>query len=148
MTMSLWKWISGIRMFMGFIVAPALVPIWSISLFAVFIDSREIDCPAGLASFIEGIPAAIVMWYVCIVGLGLPWVLSTRSRGELCLWRMMAPILCLACPLAVLFLVLGAMGGLLIGVIAALWLPVVVLSALCFYFIGVWQPAGWAQEGL
>ena len=127
-----------VRLGLGFLVAPAIVPAFMAGTFVVATQRAEVDCPALGPRFLCGI---VALSYACAVIFGFPWVLWMRRRGELSLSIIMAPILGLALPLLALLSAVGAMVSWSVGGIAALFMAGVILAALCFYVVAVWRPA-------
>ncbi len=134
-----YRYISRTRLLLGFLIAPAVLPVSNVALTIGMSQVQSVDCPAGLALFI---PAVIFLGtplaYVCAGLFWLPYVSILENRGQLGFWTTMVPALalCLASP-ALLFL--PGMAGAAFFLVLLHSLPGIVLFALCFYFIVVWR---------
>ncbi len=127
-----------VRLGLGFLIAPAILPVF-VGTLVVTTGGADAGCSVLLPNFLCGI---VALSYACAVGFGLPWVLWMRRRGELSLRTILAPILGLALPLLVLLSAVTSMVSWSAGGMTALSLPGLILATLCFYLIAVWRPAG------
>jgi hypothetical protein len=135
------RYIDRTRLVLGFLLAPAILPICSLVVIFAIASTREIDCPAGLGMLVLGIlSGGTLASYGIAAVVGLPYVLWMENRGELGFWSIMAPIVGLIVPFFVLLFVVAAMACPPLGVLAVVPLPGIILSALCFYLVAVWRP--------
>jgi hypothetical protein len=142
--MSLQKWLDGIRLSLGFLLAPAIVSISTCRTLDVVLDRLGAH-PDGPANIMLGAFAVVVGLGVPYCGtlcLALPYVIVLRGRGRLNLRMVMIATLIFSLVYAaVVCLSLGDMHPphpLAEGV-ALPQVPAVIFSGLCFYLIGVWK---------
>jgi len=139
--MSSRRWLSGFRLFGGFLLAPALVPLTLrasldavIAYFGVTLSDIAVE---ALSMFVWTFGVGMV--YVCVLCFGVPYIVLIRRAGRLNFRTVMAPILLLSWVFSVV--VYASLQGdySFAASVAALCVPGVVLSGLCFYLLGVWR---------
>lgn len=131
----------SVRLLLGFVLAPAVVPVASVLCGWGFVWSyagavADVDSLAPFVrySFRIELPAAYFLTVLCVV----PYVLSLRDRGVLNLWTLLAPLTVVACSLVVLVCIVAPSfkhhaACAAVGITAA---------GLCFHFLGVWKNPG------
>jgi hypothetical protein len=144
--MSVHKWLSGIRLFLGFLLAPAVV---CVSL-GTTLDralaqlGAHPDGPANimLGSFV--FIAGLLVPYLGAWGFGLPYyAVVMLGRGRVGFLAVMIPTLIVS--LVYALMVYSSLCDFhpphpLAENVAVPQVPAVILSGVCFYLIGVWKP--------
>ncbi|MBN2130354.1 MAG: hypothetical protein JW741_12700 [Sedimentisphaerales bacterium] len=132
---------SDIRLLLGFVLAPAVVPVASILCGWGFVrhyagSGADVDSLAPFVrfSFRIELPAA----YFLTVLSAVPYVLSMRERGALNFWTMLTPLTVVACSLVILVCIAAPSfkyhaATAAVGIMAA---------GLCFYLLSVWRNPG------
>ncbi len=131
------EWSKGFRLLLGFLVAPAVVPIVCLFMLSGIGGAGHVDCGAGLALIIgDIIHPGILLSYVCAGAFGLPYVCFIRKTERLDFWGFAIPILWLALVFSAL---LSEMSATVVPFVAGVvvFVPSIFLSVLCFYFISV-----------
>jgi hypothetical protein len=134
-------WLRGSRLFLGFLLAPAVVPLTlhvSLSVVAAYLglNLSELDADS-LRSFV--LTFGVGMVYLCVLCLGVPYVLLLSKAGRLNFRTITVTTLMVSWVYSVLVYVSLQKDFSFAGTVAALCMPGVILSGLCFYFIGVWK---------
>ena len=142
------KWLKVIRLFLGFLLAPAVVPV-CLCLSLDFVTWQLTSSPGvqvnNVGMVMLGMFALNVgmgLAYFGALCFGLPYVLFMLHRSRLNFRAVMAPTAALS------LLYCGVVYASLINhysfadVVAALSVPAVILSGLSFYFISVWRSYG------
>jgi hypothetical protein len=156
------RWLMGLRLFLGFLVAPAIVGMWlSISMDAVLAHLGW--HPSDIANIMLALcwfEVGVLEVYFVALFVGLPAVLAMLNKGCLRFRWIMLPAVVLAPVYAAnvyASLCWGRPTNPFVGIVAALQVPGVIVSGLCFYFISAWKlqkrdtgpeltPTGHAQE--
>ena len=136
-----YRYIDRTRLRLGFLLAPALVPVSTVALIIGISQIVSMDCPIGLGVFmIAVVYLGTPLSYVGAVLFWLPYVSLMENGGQLGFRTIMVPplALCLASPTLLFLLGMIWPGFVLILLFS---LPGLVLFALCFYFIVVWRSA-------
>jgi len=141
------KWLKVIRLFLGFLLAPAVVP-FCLCLSLDFVTWQLTSSPGvqinDVGMLMLGMFALTVgmgLAYFGALCFGLPYVLIMLHRGRLNFRDVMAPTSALSlvyCGIVYASLINYSFAG----IIAALSVPAVILSGLSFYFISVWRSDG------
>jgi len=130
-----------IRLLLGFVLSPAVVPAASVLCGWGFVrhyvgTGADVDSLAPFVrfSFRIELPAA----YFLTVLFAVPYVLSMRERGVLNFWTLMTPLTVVASSIIVLICIAVPSfkyhaAGAAVGVIAA---------GLCFHLLSVWRNPG------
>ena len=142
------KWLKGIRLFLGFILAPAIVPLclclsldlitWQLTL-NPGVQANDVGM-VMLGIFVLNV--GIGFAYFGAFCFGLPYILFMLERGQLNFRAVMTLTAVLS------FVYGGIVYASLVnnysfaGIVAILSVPAVILSGLSFYFISVWSPYG------
>jgi len=145
------RWVRGVRLFLGFLLAPAIVPvsIWLAAgkVLADF-ESRpgaHVNAPAMVVLFVILFGVGFVMVYFGTLCLGLPYVIRLIQKGQLSFRNIMVVVLPLSLVYAgIVYVALSPMipRDPLAWFVAMCSIPAVIMSGLCFYLISVWRPLG------
>ena len=138
--------IAGLRLFLSFLVAPVVVPI-SLGMaldivsayFAAYRDFSLTDWGEfGLGILL--IEVAVIA-YIGAIFVSLPCLLLARDMGRAGLRTIMGPTAVLSLIYATLAYAAlkGQYTSLFAAATAVLFIPGVLLSGLCLWFIGVWR---------
>ncbi len=142
------KWLKSIRFFLGFLLAPAIVPYClclSLDLVTWQLTSSpgvQVNDVGMLMLGIFALNVGMGFAYLGALCFGLPYVLVMLGRSRLNFRAVMAPTVVLS------FVYGGIVYASLVnnysfaGLVAILSVPAVILSGLSFYFISVWRPYG------
>jgi hypothetical protein len=134
-------WLPGLRLFCGFLLAPAVVPLTLYgSLRLASARSR-----LGLGVVATDVLNVLVltfgvgMVYLCVLCFGVPYIILLRRAGRLTFRAVLLPTLLLSWVYSVV--VYASLQGdyPFAGMVAALCVPGVVLAGLGFYTIGLWK---------
>ena len=135
------QWLRGIRLFGGFLLAPAVVPLTlqaSLNLVTACLHLNPNDLPAAtLRVFV--LTFGVGMVYLGVLCLGVPYVVLLQRAGRLSFRTVMLPTLMLSWVYAVAVYFSLQKDYPHAGAVAALCVPGVLLAGLCFYLIGVWR---------
>jgi hypothetical protein len=138
------QWIRGIRLFGGFLLAPAVVPLTlygSLQLVtAHFHPGVSGINEQALRMFV--LTVGVGMVYLCILCFGLPYVLLVLRAGRLNFRTVILPTLVLSWIFAMVVYFSLQKDYPFAGTVAALCVPGVILAGLCFYILGVWRSDG------
>lgn len=147
------KWRKRIRLFLGFLLAPTVVPL-CLCLSLDIVTQRLTSSPGVqvndvgmvvLGLFVLNIGFGLA--YFGALCFGLPYVLVMLDRGRLNFRAVMTPTLVLSLVYCgVVYLSLKNHYS-FAEVIAAISVPAVILSGLSFYFISVWRFSEYAVPG-
>jgi len=142
------KWLKGTRLFLGFLLAPAIVPLCvclSLDLVTWQLTSSpgvQVNDVGMVLLGMFALNVGIGFAYFGALCFGLPYVLFMLDKNRLNFLTVMAPTVVLS--LIYCGIVYASLKNhySFAGVVAALSLPAVILSGLGFYFISVWKPYG------
>ena len=142
------KWLKGIRLFLGFLLAPALVPF----CMCLSLDLATWQLTSSPGVQVNDVGMVMLGMFVLNVGMGLPYfgalcfglpyVLFMLHRDRLNFRAVMVPTLVLSLVYCGIVYVSLINNYSFAGMVAALSVPVVILSGLSFYFISVWKSYG------
>lgn len=147
------KWLKGIRLFLGFLIAPTVVPL----CLCLSLDIVTWCLTSSPGVQVNDVGMAMFALFVLNVGLGLaylgalcfglPYVLFMLDRDRLNFRAVMAPTLVLS--LVYCGVVYASLRDYysFAEAVAALSVPAVILSGLSFYLIGVWRSYGSTVPG-
>jgi hypothetical protein len=139
--MSFRQWIRGIRLFGGFLLAPAVVPL------TLYGSLQLVTAHAhpGLGGVNEEalrmfvLTVGVGMVYLCVLCFGLPYALLVLRAGRLNFRAVILPTLMLSWIFAMVVYFSLQKEYPFAGTVAALCVPGVILAGLCFYVLGVWR---------
>jgi hypothetical protein len=141
--MSWQRWLKGIRLTLGFLLAPAVVSI-CVSTSADRELARIGAHPSGPAGIMLAccVGGLMVLPYVGTLCLCFPYVLIQMARGRLGFWAVMLPTLVFSLVYAAE--VYSSFCDFhpphpVAENVAVRQIPAVLLSGLCFYFVAVWK---------
>jgi hypothetical protein len=146
------KWLIGLRLFLAFLLAPAVVGIWlSVSMDKVlaYLGWHPSDI-ANIGLAMCWFEVGVLEVYFIALFFGLPAVLAMLNKGCLSFRWIMVPAVVLAPVYAAnvyCSLSWGRPTNPFVGIVAALQVPGVILSGLCFYFIGAWKLQRFDTQG-
>ncbi len=139
--MSTEKWSRGFRLFLGLVLAPAVVPlVLYISLrlaLARLGPDQAYFTAAGLHLFVLAIGVGPA--YLCALCFGMPYVVLLRRSGRLGFRTLMLPTLMLSWIYSVVVYTSLQHDYPFAGTVAAFCVPGVLLAGLFFYLIAVWR---------
>ena len=139
--MSFRQWIQGIRLFGGFLLAPAVVPLTlygSLQLVTAYFHPSLSGINAEvLRTFV--LTVGVGMVYLCVLCFGLPYVLLVQRAGRLGFRTVMLPTLMLSWVFSMVVYFSLQKDYPFAGTVAALCVPGGILAGLCFYVLGVWR---------
>ena len=140
------RWLKSIRFFLGFLLAPAIVP-YCLCLSLDLVTRQPTSSPGvpvnDIGMLVLGmfvLNVGIGLAYLGALCFGLPYVLVMSHKSHLTFRTIMAPTA------AISFVYGGIVYASLVshysfaGIVAVLSVPTVILSGLSFYFISVWSP--------
>jgi len=135
-----------IRLLLGFVLAPAVVPLASVLCGWGFVRhyggiGTDVDSLAPFLrfSFRIELPAVYFLTLLCAV----PYVLSLRDRGVLNFWMLLTPLTVVACSLVILVCIAAPS----FKYHAACAAVGITAAGLCFYLLGLWRLPGRTQWG-
>ena len=139
------NWLGGIRLFLGFLLAPAIVSVCLVTSLDMVL-ARLGAHPDGPTNVMIGAFVGVVGLVVPYLGalcLGLPYVIILLGRRWLNFRAVMIAtlIFALVYPAIVYLSLCDTLhpSHPLAEAVAAPQIAAVLLSGLCFYFIGVWE---------
>ena len=136
------KKVRCIRLFLGFLLAPAIVPIWMGFSLDGIIAYIGIE-PSDLAYLILGMSILVGDTGLAYLGgliFGLPYVIYMLRQGQMNFRTLMAATLVMSLMYSVIeYISLNPQYQLIAKPMAILSVPAVILSGLCFYFISFWR---------
>lgn len=139
--MSFRQWIRGIRLFGGFLLTPAVVPLTlcgSLQLVTARLHpSLSSINEEALRMFV--LTFGVGMVYLGVLCFGLPYVLLVLRAGRLNFRTIMLPTLMLSWIFSMVVYFSLQKDYPFAGTVAALCVPGVILAGLCFYVLGVWR---------
>ena len=139
--MSFRQWIRGIRLFWGFLLTPAVVPLTlygSLQLVTAYSHPNFSGInEEALRAFV--LTFGVGMVYLCVLCFGLPYVLLVLRAGRLNFRTVMLPTLMLSWIFSMVVYFSLQKDYPFAGTVAALCVPGVILAGLCFYTLGVWK---------
>ena len=139
--MSFRQWIRGIRLFGGFLLTPAVVPLTlygALQLVSAHFHPSLSDINEEvLRTFV--LTVGVGMVYLCVLCFGLPYVLLVLRAGRLNFRTVMLPTLMLSWIFSMVVYFSLQKDYPFAGTVAALCVPGVIVAGLCFYVLGVWR---------
>ena len=139
--MSLHGWLRGIRLFLGFLLAPAVVPLTlhaALSIIITRLGLNLTDLRAESLRLFE-LTFGVGMVYLCVLCFGLPYVLFMLRAGRLDFRAILLPTLVAAWVYAVVVYASLHRDFSFAGTVATACVPGVLLAGLCFYLLAVWH---------
>lgn len=135
------RWLPGLRLFLGFLLAPAVVPLTlQVSLrIAVACFRPAVSDIAADALDVFVLTFGVGMVYLCVLCFGVPYVLLVRQAGRLTFRAVLLPTLLLAWVYSVVLYASLQRDYPFAGAVAVLNVPGVILAGLCFFVLGVWR---------
>jgi hypothetical protein len=140
------KWLKSIRFFLGFLLAPAIVP-YCLCL-SLDLVTRQLASSPGVQ--VNDVGMLVLGMFVLNVGMGLayfgalcfglPYVLAMSHKNRLTFRTIMAPTAVLSFVYGGIVYVSLVSDYSFAGIVTVLSVPTVILSGLSFYFISVWSP--------
>ena len=137
--MRCWRGVRGWRLLLGFVVAPAVVPV----VVAVCLDPllswfrpQGSNVAIGMF-FVLTISAAAAAAYLCSFGIGYPCIRRKRDEGRLSVWAVMKGAVVAALGFSLVATVIPLVSGAfaLAGAMVVTIVLAFTLSAACFYLI-------------
>lgn len=137
------KWIKGIRLALGLLLAPAVAPFWLAVLlcYEMWMDPSWGENGAAFAMFSWLLlTCGARLAYLGALLIALPYALVMLGRKQLSFVSVMvatellAPVYCLALNVTM------SRHYVFVPNVVAWSVPAVVVSGFCFYLIGVWEP--------
>ena len=138
------KWLRGIRLFWGFLLAPAVVPLTLHGSLNLVTAHFHLDLSGIMADTLRTfeLTFGVGMVYLCVLCFGVPYVALVLKAGRLGFRAVMLPTLMLSWVFSVVVYFSLQKDYPFAGTVAALCVPGVLLAGLCFYLIGVWRSDG------
>ena len=135
------QWLRGIRLFWGFLLAPAVVPLPLHGSLNLVTAHSHLDFSGIMADTLRTfvLPFGVGMVYLCVPCFGVPYVALVLKAGRLSFRAIMLPTLMPSWVFSVVVYFSLQKGYPFAGTVAALCVPGVLLAGLCFYLIGVWR---------
>ena len=133
-----------VRLLLGFLLTPAITPITAIVIAFVVTKQHQGECLYGWVvglTIVFGFAAS----YICVVVFGVPYVLIMHRIGRLSFRTIMVGALAQWAGLFGVLFTVGLCGtgfgdvGFILGVLAILYLPGMLLGGAAFYHIAVRQ---------
>jgi len=137
--MRCWRGVRGLRLLLGFVLAPAVVPV----VVAVCLDPllswfrpRASNVAIGMFFVLTVVAAAVVAYLFGFV-IGYPYIRRKRDEGRLSVWAVMKGAVVLALGFSLLATVIPLVSGAfaLAGAMVVTMVLAFVLAAACFYLI-------------
>jgi hypothetical protein len=129
-----------VRLWLGFLVAPAVVPVASV-LAGLGAVRLRLTAGQDVGQFILGfllffaIRVELPLAYGCALLFGGPYVLRLYGKGTLDFWTLMTPVVVVACSLVVVLCIATPR----LRYHAALAAVGIEAAGLAFYFLAVWR---------
>ncbi|MCU0917500.1 MAG: hypothetical protein MUC88_23480 [Planctomycetes bacterium] len=138
------NWFRGLRLFLGFLVAPAVVPLTLHVALSVTIAGLGLDLTAQTTRSLRvfELTFGVGMVYLCMFCFGLPYIVLLAKADRLNVRTIMIPALILSWVYSVLVYAVLQQDFSFAGTVAAACVPGVLLAGLCFYFLAVWRSHG------